>query len=93
MSEAEMKVAAERLEEIGKWKSSLRTAELELRLINEHVKAGKTWKPTILLREGDRYSYNQVAVEFSIPAGMLQQQAINKVLRLENKITSLGGSL
>lgn len=97
MTEAELSAARaviNRAEELLRVSEKLKIARARLALLNQHGKTGTTWTTKIILKERTgSWSDDSVSLSVSIPFGVIQQQAVYAVAKLERMLIRAGGAL
>jgi len=89
----ELEAAAQRLTDINHAVARLKAAEETLFYVNKYVEAGKVWRPNLVVKPADRGYYTstpEITVRVEIPAGYVQQAAINAVVRCKRELNLLG---
>lgn len=97
MSLQEMEAAGKRAANIRSLQATLDQERRALAEVNKYVKSGMHWEPTITLKEGKPTEYwnsaeRPIQIKVRIPAGVVQQAAVDAVARLEREIIKLGGT-
>lgn len=87
----EMKAVRERLWAIERLLEELKKAEAVLANVNAYVTAGKVWRPQLCVKaRGGYYDNDEVNITVTIPSGVIQQAAINDVVRIKRELNLLG---
>ena len=87
----EMQAIRRRLAQIESTTEALVKARAELAFCNANKK-NAIWKASFEMRKTDYY--NQTThLTIDVPFGVIQQQCVDRVARLEREIIQLGGSL
>ena len=98
MTEAEMKAAAQQLASIEVARRNLDSEREKLALFEKCRKAGKwpdsyEWKPSLTLRQSERYGPGGLTITVRLPWQIVQQQLVYAVAAAERDLVKLGGSL
>lgn len=96
LSRDEMEAAAAQLERLKAAEAAMVRAWSDLRACNEvFVKKGKDagWNTTFTLKAPNGYYDRAHTVEVHIPISVVQQALVNRVMRAERLVVSLGGEI
>lgn len=85
----EMQDVARRVERIASLRNRLTEIEKKLALINR-LGPGKEWEVPIRLKDGGHYD-RPTEIFITVPFGVVQQQAVNRVAAVQREIIQLGG--
>ena len=87
----DMKETRARLNQIERLVEELEKAQRTLKCVNEYVKSGSVWRPELCVRARTaHWTDDSITVRVPVPAGVIQQSAINEVVRLKRELNLLG---
>ena len=91
MTDEEYHAEVKRRNALTSAKNKLEKARADLDFVNKNG-PGKTWTADLRMKKSDGYSYEQTTIVVTIPFGVIQQQMVDTVSRLEREIRALGGT-